>query len=275
MIKPLALACAALFLGSCASGTAGTSHEPSRIVSLIPSLTEDLCELGAGKALVGVSQFSDRIACAEGIPVVGGFSSLDAEKIVALHPDVVVGIPSQRRMTDALRQSGVTTAFFRDDTYDDIFTDIAGLGKVTGRDDAAASLIAKLHAQTAALQASQHFKRRPTVFVALGTGPIWTVGPQSYLSTIIALAGGRNAVKSLPGAYAEYSAEALVAMQPDAIVTDRFTRLDAVLDREPWRSLRAVREHHIFVAPDEFERPGPYYNEGIRWLTERLRPLAT
>jgi iron complex transport system substrate-binding protein len=269
------VALAACGAGGHATRGSGRSAPAKRIVSLIPSLTQDLCEIGAGKLVVGVSAYSDRIPCVRGVPVVAGFSSVDAERIVRLHPDLVVGIPSQQRTTESLRRAGIATKFFSDDTYEDIFRDIYGLGVATGRVGQANALIARLHLQTKTLQASRRFKRRPSIFVALGTGPIWTVGPDSYLSQIVALAGGRNAVTSLGSAYAQYSAEALLALQPDAIVTDRFTHLDSALGREPWRSLRAVRDHHVFVAPDNFERPGPYYNEGLHWLIERLRPLAS
>jgi iron complex transport system substrate-binding protein len=280
VIKRFALLAAlAAMLAGCSAGTvdrrAGGPGVAKRVVSLMPSLTADLCRLGAGKALVGVSEYSPTATCAARAPIVGNFASVDAERIVGLHPDVVVGIPSQQRMTQTLRSAGIATVFFNDDSFADIFTDITGLGRLTGHTAQARALVARLQARTAALRATERFKRRPRVFVALGTGPIWTVGPQSYLSQIIDLAGGRNAVGRLPAAYAEYSAEALLAAQPDAIVTDRFTHLSTVLDREPWRSLRAVREHHVYVAPDEFERPGPAYNEGLHWLIERLRPLAT
>src|SRR5581483_3279756 len=69
---------------------------PQRIVSLMPSFTEDLCAIGAAKQLVGVSQFSADIPCARGLPQVDSAASVNAEKIVALHPDRVFGIPSQR-----------------------------------------------------------------------------------------------------------------------------------------------------------------------------------
>ncbi|MDQ2872553.1 MAG: helical backbone metal receptor [Candidatus Eremiobacteraeota bacterium] len=278
MIERLILACSLAFaLASCAASNSRIDvvDKPTRIVSLMPSLTEDICRIGAGKLLVGVSQYSNGASCAAGLPVVSDFASVDAEAIIALHPAVVVGIPAQRRTTASLRSAHVPIAFFPDDTYDDIFADLTGLGNLTGHAASAKALVAKLRAQTRALQTARHFKRHPSVFIALGAGPIWTVGPRSYLSQIIALAGGRNAVSVLPSAYAQYSAEALLALQPDAIVTDRFTHLNESFDREPWRSLNAVRTRHVFVAPDDFERPGPQYNESIRWLTERLRPLAT
>ena len=249
-----------------------TAH---RIVSLIPSLTEDLCAIGAGDSLVGVSQYSQDIPCARGKPVVSGFSSLDAERVVQLKPDAIVGIPAQHRLTAALKES-IPTYFLDDDSYDAIFRDITELGTLTGRQANARSLNARLARQTAWLRASERFRRRPRIFVVLGTGPIWTVGPSSYLTTLIRLAGARNAVVSLPGAYAQYSAEALVALQPDALVSDRSVHLESVLSREPWRSLRAVAQHHVYIISDAavLERPGPRYNTGLAWLIARLRPIA-
>ncbi|HEV7178443.1 MAG TPA: hypothetical protein VGN11_01125, partial [Candidatus Baltobacteraceae bacterium] len=70
--------------------------------------------------------------------------------------------------------------------------------------------------------------------------------------------------------------EALLRAQPDVIVTDPSTGLRNVLQNEPWRSLRAVQQHHVYmISPaDVLERPGPRYNEGLAWLIERLAPLA-
>jgi len=249
----------------------------ARIVALVPSLAEDLFAVGAGPQVVGVSVYSD-IAAAKGLPVVADFSSVDTEKIVALHPDVVIGIPAQARLVQPLKNAGIEVIFLPDDSYDDIFTDLLAAGALSGHRHGAELLVARLSQETSQLRAlTRGFKRTPSVFVVLGTGPIWTVGPRSYIATLIALAGGRDDAGDLGVAYGEYSAEALLRAQPDAIVTDPSVHLDAVLDREPWRSLRAVTLHHVFTVdpPAILERPGPRYNEGLRWLVDRLTPLAT
>ena len=247
-----------------------------RIVSLIPSLTEDLCAIGAAKQLVGVSQFSSDIPCAKGVPAVDDAATVDAEKIVALHPDVVVGIPSQRRAVAPLARAGIAVQLLRDDSFDDLFSDIAKLGTLSGHAAEAKTLISKLRAETQRLRETEHFKRRPSVFIVLQTNPIWTVGPQSYISTLVWLAGGRNAVVSLPQSYAQYSPEALLRLQPDALLATRDAQLEQSLDREPWRSLRAVVARHLLIAPDAnvLYRPGPRYIQALSWLIDQLRPIA-
>jgi len=121
----------------------------------------------------------------------------------------------------------------------------------------------------------QRFARHPSLFVVLGVSPIWTAGSDSYISKLIELAGGLNAAGDLHAAYGQYSTEALLRDQPDLLVVDPATRLDSITDREPWRSLRAVQRHQVYsVNPDILERPGARYNEGLRWLLERIEPLA-
>ena len=247
-----------------------------RMVSLMPSLTEDIVALGARNQLVAVDRFSGTMPGLEQLPKVGDFASIASERIVQLHPDVVVGIPSQERLLQPLRQAGIQTQLLRDDSFEDIFRNLEALGATCGRTAEAAALEKRLRSQTKALAGSTHYKHRPSVFVVLDTSPIYTTGRSSYIATLIHLAGGRNAAEDLASAYAPYSSEALLRSQPDVIITDASTGLGAALRSEPWRSLRAVQLHHVYtVEPREIlERPGPRYNEGLQWLIARLAPLA-
>jgi iron complex transport system substrate-binding protein len=252
-----------------------------RIVTLVPSFAEDACAIGACAQLVGISKFSGDVPGASSKAVVGDFASVDTERIIALHPDVVVGIASQMRLVAPLQRAGIHVVFMPDDTYDDIFTDLQTLGQLTGHTARARAEIVALKRETARLHATvAHRAYRPSVFVALGTGPIWTAGPSSYIARLIELAGGRDAAADLPSAWGEYSDEALIRAQPDIIVAGEDTNITPVQTREPWRSLRAVREGQVFAISDPrvenaLFRPGPHYNEGLRWLIERLSSPST
>jgi ABC-type Fe3+-hydroxamate transport system substrate-binding protein len=232
------------------------------VVALVPSFADDLFAIGAGSQVVAVSAFTD-VPQAKSLPRIADYSSVDAEAIVGLRPTVVVGIPAQARLVEPLRRAHIPVALLADDTYDQIFADLRQIGTLTGREREAAATIARLQRETAALHArTKRFVRRPSVFVVLGSGPIWTAGSNSYINTLIQLAGGTNA--------------ALLRDQPDILLADPATRLASSLDREPWRSLRAVQLHRLYeLDPDVIVRPGPNYNEGLQWLVERLTPLAT
>jgi len=245
-----------------------------RIISLVPSLTEDLFAIGAGGQVVGVSQYSDVPLAATKLPIVASSGTIASERIVRLHPDVVVGIPAQTSQVADLRRAGLHVVLLRDDDFEDIFRDLEALGKISGHERDANALERRLRARTAVLLATVPPGSRPSCFVVLDVAPIFTVGDRSFIATLIRLAGGRNAAGDLGTAYSRYSAEALLALQPDVIITDPSTHVSTVLNRSPWRELRAVREGRLYVLDDSgiLERPGPRYNDGLAWLIAKLHP---
>ncbi len=267
-----------LLLCGCGARGAGDAraqapHTAGRVVTLMPSFADDLYAIGAGGQLVAVSSYTN---APQALPRVADATSVDVEAIVALRPSSVIGIPAQARFVEPLRRAHVPVYLLADDTYDEIFSNLRVAGALTGHRREAAAEVDRLRRETEGLVSrTRGFARHPSVFVVLGSGPIWTAGSGSYITKLIALAGGRNAAGDLGAAYGEYSAEALLRDQPDLLVTDPATHVDAVADREPWRSLRAVRLHRVYaIDPDVLERPGPNYNEGIRRLLERIAPLA-
>jgi iron complex transport system substrate-binding protein len=270
------LAVTLLPLACAHAATSDASAPPARrVVTLVPSFADDARAIGAGDALVGVSAFTDAPGTG-GLARVADASSVDAEAIVALRPDLVIGIPAQARLTEPLRRAHVRVVLLADDTYASIFQNLATIGALTGHAREARAAIERLARETAALRSqTKTYRRHPSVFVVLGSGPIWTAGNASYISTLIALAGGVNAAADLHAAYGQYSGEALLRRQPDVLVADAAIHLGATLDREPWRGLSAVHRDRVYdVNPDLIERPGPTYNDGIRWLIERLSPIA-
>ena len=278
--RGLALFLLVFALPACGSSSANDRDSQPvsnrRIVSLMPSLTEDLFAIGAGDQIVAVDRFSTDVPGAQAIPAVADVSSVDVERVVALHPDVIVGIPSQSRVLEPLRRAGISVVLFRDDSFADLFANIDGLGVLSGHLDAARRLERSLRARTQQLHRALHYKKTPSVFVVLDTNPIYTAGKPSYIASLVRLAGAKNAADDLNVAYAPYGAEALLRAQPDAIVSDSSTGLSAALGREPWRSLHAVRDGHVFILANGslLERPGPRYNEGLAWLIARLQTVA-
>ena len=264
----------ALLGGGCASHSgAGVS---GGIVTLVPSFADDVYALGAGPQLVAVSAFTDDRRAAA-LPRVAASRSVDVEEVVALRPNLVIGIPSQARLVEPLRRAHIRVVLLSDDGYDRIFTNLQTIGALAGRPGKATALVARLAGETAKLHARTYrFAWHPRVFIVLDSGPVWTAGSASYISKLITIAGGRNAAADLGAPYASYSSEALVEDRPDVLIADRAAHLGAALDREPWRSLRAVRLHRVYsVDSDLLERPGPRYNDAIRWLVDRLSPIAT
>ena len=250
---------------------------PHRIVSLLPSFTEDICALGLQAQLVAVSAYSRDVPCAKGLPRIGDYQSVDNERIVALHADLVIGLPSQEELIAPLHALGIRTVLLHDESYRDIFSDITRIGAAAGVPQRAARLVSDLRRQAAALHArTRSFRTHPRVFVTLSVEPIWTVGPQSYIARMIELAGGRLAVTKLAQPYAMFSPERLLAARPEVIVATRDSGIGSVLAKAPWRDLPAVRLHHILIPPNDdiLVHPSPRFIEGLRWLIHQLQPIA-
>ena len=246
-----------------------------RIVVLAPSFAEDLCAMGAGAQIAGVSDYTSDIPCVKGVPQVNNFAAVDAERILTLHPDVVLALPYQRKSVAPLERAGLHVEYVADDSYADIFRGITRLGELSGHRAQAAQLNARLRAQTAALQRKAHYRFKPRVLFVEQAMPLWTIGPHSFIARLISLAGGTISTSDLKQTYAQYSTEAVLRSDPDAIVATDDARLPDVLAREPWRSLRAVRQHHVFILSNSsiIVRPGPRYVQGLQWLIARFSSL--
>jgi iron complex transport system substrate-binding protein len=263
----------ALLAGACTDHSGGGAR--GGIVTLVPSFADDVFALGAGRQLAAVSAFTDDPS-ASALPRVADSSSVDAEEIVALRPSLVLGIPSQARLVEPLRRAHLHVVLLPDDGYDRIFTNLETIGALAGRRPEAAALVAGLARETVKLHSrTLRFAWHPRVFIVLDSAPVWTAGSGSYISELVTIAGGRNAAADLSAAYAPYSSEALLEDRPDVLIADRAAHLQAALDREPWRSLQAVRLHRVYsIDSDLLERPGPRYNDAVRWLVDRLSPIA-
>jgi ABC-type Fe3+-hydroxamate transport system substrate-binding protein len=224
-----------------------------RIVSLAPALTEDLFAIGAGSNVVGVDAFSDRPDAARKLPRVGGLRDVDAEAVVALHPDLVVGIPYEANHLADLRRGGVRTATVRIDSLDDDLVALATLGRLTGREAAAQRVVASLRARLDATTRDASHTRRLTAFVALGQ--LWTAGSGSYIDDLLTRANLANvaAVVHLP--WVAFSAERLLLAQPDVVIVPASA---PPLTGEPWDRLDAVRAGRVLRVPDDdLLRAGP------------------
>ncbi|TAM61245.1 hypothetical protein EPN52_03170 [bacterium] len=278
VVLAAALACA---IAGCARPApapgvyAGEQHK--RIVSLAPSLTEELFAIGAGGQVAGTSAYSNYPAQARALPVIDAASWINLEKILALRPDFVVGLPSDASRTRGLERAKVPAFLMKDDRYDDIYATLDELGVLTGRIDAAGQVVQRLRSRVATLRKqSAAFRVHPRIFVVLDVSPIYTVGRGSYIDSLLTMAGARNVVQSgLP--YPNYSAERLLSDQPDALIVAGEVKLKPLLARPPWSDLSAVRRGRVYQVPPDLglEVPGPRVAMGLAWLVRVVERLQS
>jgi iron complex transport system substrate-binding protein len=266
------IAATAAVIAPAAAHTAPAKSRP-RIVSLAPHLTELVFAAGGGDTLVGTVEFSDYPPSARTIPRVGDAWRVDMERLLALHPDVVLtwasGTPPDIvARLDALRVRKVEVATFR---LADVPVALRTLGELTDTPAIAAEAAAKFETQIAQLRHEYADSQPVTVFVQLDDQPLFTVNAQHIISEIVELCGGRNVFAKLPQLAPPIGIEAVVAADPEVILSTDDTIVDPAAQWLSWQRLTAVRHGTIYpIHADTVARSTPRLVEGTRETCEDL-----
>ncbi len=261
-----------------AGRTVTLPHPARRIVALVPAATETVIALGAGERLVGRTDF-DRGAMVERLPSVGGGLDPSIEKLVSLHPDLVLGWETSGRteLRDRLTALGIPVFSVKLEDTTDVFRSIRSLGRLTGRTDAADSLATAIRGELDAVRATVASSPRPSVFFLVWNDPPMTAGPRTFVSQVIEIAGGRNAFADQAALWPNVSLEEVVRRQPDFVVVpvgeQGTVRLEALKTSVGWRELRALREGRGVSVPSQVvNQPGPHLAEAARAVRDAIHP---
>ena len=258
-----------------AGDTVAAQTPAHRVVSLIPTTTELLFAIGADGAVMGRSAWCDFPAEATRVPNLGDGINPNLEALLAARPDLVLLYNSAQHTAIAgrLRSLGIPTLRLNTDALADVARVGRLLGRLTGRERAADSLVQAFDTALAAATVPAGPRRRPTVLLLVWEQPPMTIGRGSFLSELVERAGGENLFADVAASAGPVSIEAVAARNPDFI----FTTSDgpAAFARRPeWQVVRAVRERRfIHVTGSEFNRPGPRAPMAIRELAARLREV--
>lgn len=243
----------------------------ARIVSLAPSLTEDLFAIGAGPQVVGVDAYSNRPAAALKLPHVGALRTINSERILALHPNLVVGIAYSAPQLDQLRALGIVTSAIKVDTLADDFAAIRELGRLSGRAAAADMFVRDLHRRIERTQRTTARLGAPRALVVVSDQPIYVAGDGSYIGDLLRAANVINVAGTIAAPFPNISAEIVERDDPDVIVTTPTMNINPHLP--PWSRLRAIREHRIVtIAEDDLFRPGPHVADVLDELARKIAP---
>ncbi len=255
--------------------TVRLAQPPQRIVSLLPSLTETVCELGACARLVGVDRYSNWPTSAARLPRLGGLDDANVEGIVALKPDVVL-LARSARIIQRLESLGVPVVALEPDNMPDVQRVLRTVGQLLAVDDADRVWRGIDAGIRAAAQSLPPGVRRTRVYFEVSSVP-YAAGESSFIGQVLARLGAQNVVPAALGPFPKLNPEFVVRANPDVImVSDRTsTALEA---RPGWAGIRAVRERRVCrFTPDEGDvlvRPGPRMAEGARLMARCLQPVA-
>ncbi|MGD0707419.1 MAG: cobalamin-binding protein [Anaerolineaceae bacterium] len=254
-----------------------------RVVSLAPSNTEILFAISAGVQVVGRDEFSDYPTEAKSLPSVGGsMSNYNLEAIAALHPDLVLAAQiNTQDQVKAIENLGITVYYLANPTdLNGLYANLETVGELTGHSSDAATLVASLQQRVSKVEdALANVTQKPLVYYELdGTDPAkpWTPGPNTFLTQLVKLAGGRSVGEALTSDYAQISLEDLLVQNPDIILLGDAaygTTAAQVMQRTGWSTLAAVKANKIYAFDDNLiSRPGPRMIDGLEALAKLLHP---
>lgn len=262
------------------SGARVTLSAPARrIVSLAPHLTELTFAAGAGSQLVGVVSYSDYPEAAKEITHVGDNRALDLERIAALKPDLILvwRHGNAEQQLDALRGLHIPMYLSAPHTVDDVATTLTKLGVLFGTSVQARQAADVYRAKIAALRARYANATPVSVFYQVWDRPLMTLNGTHWISDVLTLCGGRNVFAQSAPLVPTVSAEAVIALNPDVIMTagagaTRSTGKVAGLERwQSWPALTAVAHRNLFVIDgDLIDRPTPRLADGATQVCEDL-----
>ncbi len=255
-----------------------------RVVSLAPHITELVYAAGGGAKLVGAVSYSDYPPQAKNVPRVGDNRALDLERIAALKPDLIVvwRHGNAQQQLDRLRELHIPLFFSEPHRLDDVATSLTRLGALLGTDATAQDAARAYRGQIAQLRATYAQRAPVSVFYEVWDQPLMTINGESMISDAIALCGGRNVFAALRPQVPTLATEAVIAANPDAIVTasagatapDR--PLPALERWRAWPQMKAVAHDNLYaIDGDLLSRAGPRIAQGAQQLCEDLQRART
>lgn len=251
---------------------------PRRIVSLAPVLTETLFLLERGDRVVGVTRYCDTPAAAQALPKVGGYVDVSLERVLALHPDLVVAMPSmgQRELLERLRDAGVPVLAGFGDTLAEVRELVVALGALTGQPERADAIVGELGASLERFARARPGERAGRVLVAVGVDPIVVAGPGSFIAEILDRGAVRPAVTPGSPQWPVWSLERLSRRHVDRIIVAAGPDTGVALQRMIDGAFPPTERPRVVSAPTPLlMRPGPAIGRDLDLLTALLRDAPT
>jgi iron complex transport system substrate-binding protein len=274
-LKALLTALGLLLICPGAWSQATPAVAPQRVVTLLPSLTESVCALGACERLVGVDRHSSHPEQIRTLPRLGGLDDPRIEALVALRPDLVIA-PRSWRGLERLRRLGITVLAVEPVSLEDTRIALAQIAQALGLGSTRARQVwddlEQGWQQAAALVPAQW--REARIYLEVSEVP-HAASAGSFIGEMLERIGLQSAFSAALGPFPRLSPEAVLRAQPSWIITTQ-AALQSMRQRPGLRDLDALREGRTCgLSAAEFDlvvRPGPRLADGAMIIARCLRP---
>lgn len=257
-----------------------TNKVPQRIVSLIPSNTEILYELGLGKHVVGVSTVDDYPKEVRNKTQFDAMK-LNKEALIKAQPDLILAHESQKasqeKVLKSLENSGIKVVYVKEaHSLDEMYQSFEQIGQVTHKEKEAKALVQDTKANVEkVVNDVKSRKEQPKVFVEIASEPeIYTVGQQTFMNDMLTQLKVKNVFDDQKG-WPTVSKEQIIKKNPDVMLTTSGISSkdyqEAVQQRSGFDQINAVKKHRVIALNDDLlSRPGPRIDEAMKKLSDAI-----
>jgi iron complex transport system substrate-binding protein len=254
---------------------------PQRIISIAPANTEILYALGIENRIVAVTDYCNYPPEVKDKSSVGGFSTPNIEKIVALTPDLVLAAPIHEvQIIPQLEAKGINVLALTPTTIDEVLKAITLVGRVTGSEKKANDLVAGMQKQIKTVidkTGSLSVEQRPSVLFIIWHDPLMASGLNTFHDELIKKAGGVNTVTD--EGYPSINLETVIQFDPAIILAGvgMGEGMDAPLkfaqEESRLRDITARKNNRVYgVDTDTSGRAGPRIVDALEKFARLIHP---
>ena len=231
----------------------GFTQNVNRVISLAPSITENIYLVGAQNKLVGCTSFCT-LAIADGKQQVGSTVDVNIEKILMLKPDLVLAmLLTKPQDIETMKRLGIKVEIIpTPKNFEEICSQTILIGKQLDHENKANSIVEKSKLTVDSLiQISRQKVGKQKIFFQLGANPIFTVLENTFMNDFILLCNGENIANGLTKG--SVTRESVLMKNPDVIIVATMGGFGAE-EQKTWQSysgLKAAKNNKIFLIDSE------------------------
>ncbi len=255
---------------------------PQRIISLAPSNTEILFALGLADRVVAVTDYCNYPKAAQEKPKVGGFSTVDIERVVEIQPDLILAANiHQEEVIPALERFDLTVVCLDPTNLEEVLEAIMLAGQYTGEEDKASQLVTDMMSRIELITnktANLTDAQKPRVFSIMWHDPLMAVG-RGLRHDLILQAGGINIVEELGEEYPSVSLEWVIDKNPEVIIagvgmgTGEDLTFQFALNEDRLAGVDARLNNRVYqIDLDLIGRSGPRIVQGFEIVAKMIHP---
>ncbi len=246
-----------------------------RIIALSPHAVEMLYAIGAGDKIVGTVEYADYPKAALNILRIGNYNGIQIEQVLKLKPDLIVAWKGGNKGADLdkIESLGLKIVYSQPENISEISLDLRKLGQLTGQQQQAESVIEEFDRRYKRIR--EHYQKLSMVdvFYQLWHDPLQSIGPKSWIESLINDCGGNNLFNDAGVPYPMVSIESVLVKNPKVIIIPHHSGIESEKKAiwSKWPEISAVKNNRIFTLNgDLLHRTTPRTLDGLERLCERI-----